>query len=350
MAIEHLRKRSDQPGQRPCVDLHAILIPTRSCSRRPQLEPVTPTAHDPPALVRHDGQTLLVDRIDRELMSGERQEPEQEGPAANPIAHAPRTVEPLGHWVPQHPARNVNEGVRGLERSPDDVGRRPELSGHTNGFHCDFNMRALLVSVDSHTSRTAEPRKRPRQARSRALVQSILESAARVFEERGYHDTNTNDVAELAGVSIGSLYQYFPNKDALLVGLAEQHLEEALPRLRAIAEELRTSAPEPEPLCRAFIAAAADLNRSHRLHHLLATAPRTEALVERVEQLHVAMSEEVSWHLQRIGHPAEHAGARARVLVVAVDAVVHSRSPHPQQDLIEELVRLCRISMENHST
>jgi AcrR family transcriptional regulator len=63
----------------------------------------------------------------------------------------------------------------------------------------------------------------PRQTRSRALVEAILESTARVLVERGYAGTNTNLVAERAGVSVGSLYQYFPNKDSLIAALHERH-------------------------------------------------------------------------------------------------------------------------------
>ncbi|MCU7698776.1 TetR/AcrR family transcriptional regulator [Acinetobacter sp. AYS6] len=64
-----------------------------------------------------------------------------------------------------------------------------------------------------------DPRKRPRQARSVATFEAILEAAARVLESLGFAGFNTNAVAELAGVSIGSLYQYFPSKDALIVEL-----------------------------------------------------------------------------------------------------------------------------------
>jgi AcrR family transcriptional regulator len=67
------------------------------------------------------------------------------------------------------------------------------------------------------------PRKSPRQARSQATVEAILDAAARVLVERGYAATNTNLVAERAGVSVGSLYQYFPNKDALIAALHERH-------------------------------------------------------------------------------------------------------------------------------
>ncbi|HEY0296375.1 MAG TPA: TetR/AcrR family transcriptional regulator [Bordetella sp.] len=68
-----------------------------------------------------------------------------------------------------------------------------------------------------------KPRKTPRQGRSQAMVEAILEATARVLAERGYAGTNTNVVAERAGVSVGSVYQYFPNKDALIAALHERH-------------------------------------------------------------------------------------------------------------------------------
>ncbi|HEO1801919.1 TPA: TetR/AcrR family transcriptional regulator [Acinetobacter baumannii] len=64
-----------------------------------------------------------------------------------------------------------------------------------------------------------DPRKRPCQARSVATFEAILEAAACILESLGFAGFNTNVVAELAGVSIGSLYQYFPSKDALIVEL-----------------------------------------------------------------------------------------------------------------------------------
>jgi AcrR family transcriptional regulator len=58
------------------------------------------------------------------------------------------------------------------------------------------------------------------------LVDAILEATARVLSERGYAGTNTNLVAERAGVSVGSVYQYFPNKDSLITALHERHAVE----------------------------------------------------------------------------------------------------------------------------
>ncbi|TXH85046.1 MAG: TetR/AcrR family transcriptional regulator [Rhizobium sp.] len=63
------------------------------------------------------------------------------------------------------------------------------------------------------------PRKAPKQARSLATVEAIVEAAARILEERGHEAFSTNAVAEKAGVSVGSLYQYFPRKDALIGAL-----------------------------------------------------------------------------------------------------------------------------------
>lgn len=63
------------------------------------------------------------------------------------------------------------------------------------------------------------PRKRPRQARAAATFDAILEAAARILETGGIDAVNTNAVAERAGVSVGSLYQYFPTKESILAEL-----------------------------------------------------------------------------------------------------------------------------------
>lgn len=55
------------------------------------------------------------------------------------------------------------------------------------------------------------------------MGEAILEATARVLAERGYAGTNTNRVAERAGVSVGSVYQYFPHKDSLVAALHERH-------------------------------------------------------------------------------------------------------------------------------
>lgn len=114
----------------------------------------------------------------------------------------------------------------------------------------------------------AQARKKPLQERSKQTVGAILHAAARVFGDLGYANTSTNHIAEKAGVSIGSLYQYFPSKDAILVALAEQHVENAF---AAVLEEVREKrdAP-PRELLRVLVDA---LLRAHmkepRLHRVI---------------------------------------------------------------------------------
>jgi AcrR family transcriptional regulator len=70
---------------------------------------------------------------------------------------------------------------------------------------------------------TTSPRRRPRQARAQATVDAIVKATARVLVEEGYDRASTNRIAHAAGVSIGSLYQYFPSKEALVAALVESH-------------------------------------------------------------------------------------------------------------------------------
>jgi AcrR family transcriptional regulator len=82
-----------------------------------------------------------------------------------------------------------------------------------------------------------KPRKAARQDRSQATVDAILEASARLFAAGGLDAVNTNRIAELAGVSIGSLYQYFPSKQAILGELIDRHSEQTIAALAAKLEE-----------------------------------------------------------------------------------------------------------------
>lgn len=93
--------------------------------------------------------------------------------------------------------------------------------------------------------RTAiRPRKTPVQKRSADLVAAILQAAIRVLEEEGAHRFTTIRVAERAGVSVGSLYQYFPNKQAILFRLQEDEWKQTSDMLHAILADPRLSATE----------------------------------------------------------------------------------------------------------
>ncbi len=92
--------------------------------------------------------------------------------------------------------------------------------------------------------RSVQPRRTPTQTRSRRLVARILAAAARVFAEVGFDAATTNRIAEEAGVSVGSLYQFFPNKAALRAVLRQEWLERVHGALGpALAPEPRRPLP-----------------------------------------------------------------------------------------------------------
>jgi AcrR family transcriptional regulator len=93
----------------------------------------------------------------------------------------------------------------------------------------------------THTASALAPRKAPRQSRSQATVEVILEAATRVLAKESLAGFNTNRVAEVAGISIGSLYQYFPNKAALIAALIERTQNSLIHRIEAITSQNASS-------------------------------------------------------------------------------------------------------------
>lgn len=87
-------------------------------------------------------------------------------------------------------------------------------------------------------------RKSPKQKRSREMVARLLDATAATIAERGLDNATTNHIAEQAGVSIGSLYQYFPDKEALVEALLEKMGSDASALFRQRAEEMDFSQVE----------------------------------------------------------------------------------------------------------
>jgi AcrR family transcriptional regulator len=144
------------------------------------------------------------------------------------------------------------------------------------------------------------PRKQPLQDRSRATVEAILRAAAELFAARGYARTNTNVVARRAGVSVGSLYQYFPNKDAILAGLLDRHLD----LVDAVIQRGMTGLDNPAmPLRTAIRRMLGELRAMHDADPGLTHA--VEALVGQVPRLPDAFRERVAAHVRRLAQILE---------------------------------------------
>jgi AcrR family transcriptional regulator len=114
-----------------------------------------------------------------------------------------------------------------------------------------------------------KPRKYAAQERSRVTVDALIEATARILVKDGFDKASTNRIAETAGVSVGSLYQYFPGKEALVAAVMERHSQELMRVVRATLVE---AAELPmEQAVRRLVVAAVEAHRiDPRLHRVLA--------------------------------------------------------------------------------
>jgi AcrR family transcriptional regulator len=82
------------------------------------------------------------------------------------------------------------------------------------------------------------PRRQAKQERARETVDALLEAAARVLSERGYAGASTNRIAEVAGASVGTLYEYFANKEEIYDALIEREIAAVLAAIQTVDIEL----------------------------------------------------------------------------------------------------------------
>ncbi len=89
-----------------------------------------------------------------------------------------------------------------------------------------------MTADNTAVSVSVTPRRKPVQARSRERVNTILEHAAAIFHEMGVDSTSMSAIARQSGMSLASLYRYFPNKAAIVKAIAERHVEKMETALR----------------------------------------------------------------------------------------------------------------------
>ncbi len=130
------------------------------------------------------------------------------------------------------------------------------------------------------------PRKNATQERSKATVDALLAATARVLVRDGYDHASTNKIADAAGVSIGSLYQYFPSKEALVAAVIERHIGEMMDVVRASL--LRVAALPLREAARELVAVMIEAHRIEpKLHRVLVEQiPRVGNMehIERVDE------------------------------------------------------------------
>jgi AcrR family transcriptional regulator len=165
------------------------------------------------------------------------------------------------------------------------------------------------------------PRKIPRQERAHFTVEAILQAAAYILTRLGWDGFTTNAVAERAGVNIASLYQYFPNKEAIVVELQRRHVEEARSKLTRALPEIARHRTLRETLSLMVQAGIAEHRVAPQLHRVfteeLPRSARVEAPNEREgEQQLLAVS-------QRFLRNVPDGELAAFITRVAVHAVIH---------------------------
>ncbi len=186
-------------------------------------------------------------------------------------------------------------------------------------------------------------RKEPRQARSRATVDAVIEAGARILSEQGWGGFTTNKVADAAGVSIGSLYQYFPDKLSLVDAIRRRHLDDSLGAVRNALAKTQSLAAFVETLVSNIIEAHSIHPGLHRV--LLDEAPGLEAYRDqnsRIEAQYLALYTQAAtvYGSHNRGVPASTVGL---VISDAIDGVIHNaarRGRLREPQMRDELVRM----------
>lgn len=195
-------------------------------------------------------------------------------------------------------------------------------------------------------------RKEPQQARSRATVETIVEAGARILSDDGWAGFTTNRIAERAGVSIGSLYQYFPDKLSLVDAIRHRHLEDSITVMREVCADGLPPAEFAAQLVRAVVAAHSVYPGLHRV--LLDEAPSSEEYRNPHSEFEIEYlsyyAKAVATYRKRSPTQADHIAGR--VLSDAIDGVIHNAARRGALDdptMQKELVRLITLCLEDPS-
>ncbi len=168
------------------------------------------------------------------------------------------------------------------------------------------------------------PRKQPIQRRAKATVDVILEAAAQVFAEEGYLAT-TNRIAQRAGVSIGSLYQYFQGKDEILSTLLERHVREGHDLIRRELPGIMAPGRITKATIRRLIEIMIGLHESDpALHRVLFE----QVHLKRFRKGYTANEDAAIGHLTLLLQQSPNARKRGsvssvRLVVHAIEAMIH---------------------------
>jgi AcrR family transcriptional regulator len=193
------------------------------------------------------------------------------------------------------------------------------------------------------------PRKSASQQRSRLTVDALLEATARILVREGYDRASTNRIAHMAGVSIGSLYQYFPSKEALVAAVIDRHTEETVQLIRGAL--IKVAIAPVEEAVRELVKLGIDAHRVNpKLHRVLTEqVPRVGRLdnVQAIDrEAYALVRAYLDAHLDEI--QVADVELAAFVCVTTVEALTHAAviyrpdvlSDEKANTFIDEVTRL----------
>jgi AcrR family transcriptional regulator len=190
-------------------------------------------------------------------------------------------------------------------------------------------------------------RKSPRQARAQVTVNAILEAAVLVLNQDGLEAASTTRIAEVAGVSIGSLYQYFASKDSILAALQEREFDRAVAMMRdTLADENLTHTPRDIVTAvvrglASLYAAAPGLHRVLTIEALrVSAAARVQAFDQRVIDIIRQFLVATNAPLRRANVDAAAFVAFQSVRATMLATLLERPLGLTEDDLISELVDL----------
>jgi AcrR family transcriptional regulator len=184
---------------------------------------------------------------------------------------------------------------------------------------------------------STSPRKSASQERSRLTVDTLLEAAARVLMKEGYDRASTNKIAALAGVSIGSLYQYFPSKEALVAAVIDRHMHEMFEVVRGAFIKVTTR--PIEIAARELVSVMIDAHRVNpKLHGVLAEQVPRIGRLENIEAINREAYALVRTYLEAHRDELDVADrdVAAFICVTAVEALTHAAVVRPPESLTDE--------------
>jgi AcrR family transcriptional regulator len=204
--------------------------------------------------------------------------------------------------------------------------------------------------MSSRSLTAPEPalRRVPKQARSRALIQRVLDTAERLLAVEGVEALTTTRIAAEADVSIGSLYQYFPDKGAIVDALAERYLEEFEGLMGDLAERAAIAGWQGPELVDRLIDAYADRYRREPGYRALWFGRHLSAELREADRRNkVALAEGVRRILVDGGLVLDVAGVRVacRAAVLCADALLvdaFQEDPNGEPALLREAKRILR--------